>query len=548
MRAEAAPPRADAASADVVRHSVSVAGWVAVCRISGLARVAVTAAVLGATYLGNTFQALNTLPNLAFELLAGTLFGSLLIPPLVRRVDERRGAAVETLAGGFLGVVMVGFAALTVVAVLAGPVVLRVFTFGVADQSVAAAQRHVGWLLLSLLMPQILLYGVAGIGAAVMNAHGRFSLAAAAPAVENFGVMLTLGLAAVLFGTGRKVTAVPTAEIVLLGAGTTAAVGCHAAVMWCGARRAGVVLRPRAGWRDPEVVGLMRRAASSLGYVWLNVSGYFGLLVVANPVPGGVVAFQLAMNFFHFSVAVGADPVTVAVRPQLARLYRDGRLDAFRDRLVRAGALVAFFTVPAGCGLLVLAGPLGRAVAVGAMDTGVGVRLLTGSLAALALAVVGESFFRLARDAAYARHDVRGPLVAMALRTVVSTTMMAGAYLFLSGPAVLVGLGAAFSAGTIVGAAHLIRRVARDLPPGSEPLRPSLARIAGGSVLMLTPAYLIASHPLTVGPEHAGRILAVLCAAVVGLGAFLALQRRWNSTELGELVAALRSTPAPGGP
>jgi peptidoglycan biosynthesis protein MviN/MurJ (putative lipid II flippase) len=68
-------------SDEAVRNSLAVAFWVVVCRVSGVVRVAMTAAVLGATYLGNTFQAMNMLPNLAFEFLAGTLFGSLLVSP-----------------------------------------------------------------------------------------------------------------------------------------------------------------------------------------------------------------------------------------------------------------------------------------------------------------------------------------------------------------------------------------------------------------------------------------------------------------------------------
>src|SRR5215203_2283835 len=57
-----------------VGDSLAGSVWTAVSRVSGFVRAAGIAAVLGATYLGNTFVALNSLPNLVYyQLLAGSL-------------------------------------------------------------------------------------------------------------------------------------------------------------------------------------------------------------------------------------------------------------------------------------------------------------------------------------------------------------------------------------------------------------------------------------------------------------------------------------------
>ena len=84
-----AQPAAEASEATVDvattgSASLQVAGWTAISRVTGFIRAATVAAVLGATYLGNLYQALNVLPNLAFELLTGSLFTMLLVPRLVR--------------------------------------------------------------------------------------------------------------------------------------------------------------------------------------------------------------------------------------------------------------------------------------------------------------------------------------------------------------------------------------------------------------------------------------------------------------------------------
>src|ERR1041384_8053752 len=101
---------ARAADSSVVRNSMTVAAWVLVSRVTGFARVAVIGAVLGPTYLGNTFQALNSLPNMImYNLLLGELFVALLMPSLVRLVDARDRRRVERVAGAFLGMTTVTF-------------------------------------------------------------------------------------------------------------------------------------------------------------------------------------------------------------------------------------------------------------------------------------------------------------------------------------------------------------------------------------------------------------------------------------------------------
>lgn len=108
-------------------------------------------------------------------------------------------------------------------AVLAGPVVLGAFTATVPDKGVVEEQLRVGWPLLAMLMPQVPLYGVAFIGAATMKGHGRFALAAADPAAENIGVMVTSAVIAVMLRNRHE--DVTFAQILVLGIGTTAAVG-----------------------------------------------------------------------------------------------------------------------------------------------------------------------------------------------------------------------------------------------------------------------------------------------------------------------------------
>ena len=526
-------------SGAVAANSVTVAAWTVISRVTGFARGATIAAVLGPTYFANTFQGVNLLPNLTYELLTGSLFASLLVPRLVHLFDAGDDRSAERLARGFLGIAVVASAAVAGVAMLVGPLILRVFSAGVPEAAVASEQRRVGLLLLAMFLPQVVLYAVAGTGGAVLNARGRFALAAAAPALENLGVVLTLVLNAVIFGTGRDLGDVNLAQLLVLGLGTTGAVALHAGALWCGSWRAGVRLVPGGGWRDEQLRELIRQIRPSLGYTALNVVRLFTILVVANRVAGGIVAFQLALNFFYFPVAVGARPVAVALLPRLARLFHDTADRLFRDELVRGLALALFLTVPAAVAIGVLASPLARAVALGEMATTTGRTMIVASLTTLSFGLVGEGVFVVATNACYARRDATSPFRSSVVRTAIVLCGMGVAFL-LSGTAVLVALGVTLSVSNLVGAAHLANRLRRQLGPGDERLAPSLKRAGMASALMAVPAWIIANGVPRIVPGRPGNLLGIAAAVVVGLAAFVGAQRSWRSPELHSLGDALR--------
>jgi putative peptidoglycan lipid II flippase len=542
----ARPPDLEAGAARLAGNSLTVATWTAVSRLTGFGRVVLTAAVLGPTYLGNLYQATNVVPNYLYSALTGPLFAMLLVPPLMRHIDARDRRAQDELVGAFLGIALLVFGTVALLGVVAAPLLLRLLSLGVDDPGVAAAQQRLGWLLLLMVMPQVVLYAVAFTGEAVMNAHGRFALAAAAPAVENLGIMATLLAVAVGFGAGTPIEAVSTGQLVLLGVGTTAGVALHAAVQCWGAWRAGVRLVPRLGWRNPEVRGIVRRAVPSLGYSGLNAVRGFAPLVVANGVPGGVVAFELARNFAYLPVALGARPVAVALLPRLSRLFHQQRLQAFRDELVRGASLTCFVAVPAAVAYVVLAWPLADAVSLGQMAGGAGVALIAASIGALGPSVLGESAFFVATSSSYARHDASSPLHAMALRTGVVFAGMLVASLVARDTAVLVTLGLFVSAADLVGAGHLARRLRRGLPRAGERFTPALLRSVVGSLIMAGPALLVATRLPAADGGRWGEQVELLAAIVTGLVVYAGVQRLWRSPELDMLAGGLRQV-LPGG-
>jgi putative peptidoglycan lipid II flippase len=524
----------------VVRDSLTGSAWTFVSRATGLGQSIAVATILGATYLGNTYQAINSLPNIIYyQLLAGSLFASILIPPIVSRIDRGDRAGANELARGFFGTLLAAAAGLCLLLILFGPALLHLLTLGVADPATAAEQRRVGFVFLVIFVPQIALYVTAGTGGAVMNAHGRFALAAGAPALENLGMISILVLDAILFGTGTALADVTTPQILLLGIGTTAAVGVHAAAQWRGARSCDVRLVPSSGWRDPEVRRVLRRVVPTLGYTGLAAMQTVAVLFIANRLAGGLVAFQLSLNFYFLPIAIVTWPIARSMLPHLARLrsVEDGPM--FWDELCRAARLASFVTVPMALVYVVLAAPIARAIAIGQLEADGGAPLVAMSLGALGLGVIGETWFILGTYAFYARENVRAPLISMLVRIGVAFTLFAIA-LIAPRPLVPLLLGLGISAGSVIGSVHLWAKLRAALG-GALPVR-ALARTAGGAQLMAVPAFLTAAALSPwIGERELGQIAVVAVATIVGAGVYLLAQVALKAPELGLLRLGTRS-------
>ncbi len=521
-----------------VRDSVTVGTWTAVSRGTGVLRVLLLAAVLGPTYLGNTYQLTNALPNLVFYgFLGGSLFASLLVPSLVGYLDLGSRRDVERVTGAFLGVTLAALAVLTPIALLVLPLLLQLMT-PFSDSSTAGEQVQLARWLILMTMPQVMGYAVAGICAAVMNAQRRYALAAAAPAVENLGIIGVLLAVAVLYGSRQSDGMTPNGELLLLGLGSTAAVGVHAALQWWGARRCGVRLRPRLGWRIPDVQGVLRRAVPSLVQSALLALQILAILVVASTVAGGTVALQIALNFYALPIALVATPVALSLLPRLSRLVQASSAGDFSDTFIRGLRLALFLTLPAATGYLVLAGPIAASVAGGRMATPDGVRMITWALASVACGLVGQSVFFVTSQAAYARRDMRRPLRSTVLQCVVCL-VGCGIAVQADGLAVLVILGISYSVANIIGALHLLNAMRQDLHPATERWAVASIQVAVGCLAMAVVtvgASRLADHLVHGRP---GAVLSLTAGCLAGLFTFGFTQRRWRSQEAAWLIASL---------
>jgi putative peptidoglycan lipid II flippase len=412
-----------AGASDRNRAAARMAAVTLVSRGSGFVRVVVVAAVLGATFLGNTYQTANSIPNLLFELVAAGALQAVLVPVLVARTDPRES---DEAASAVLGATTALMAALAVVGMLCAPLVARALFVAVEDPTVRDQQVRLATVLLWCFLPQVVFYGLNLVSTATLHARGRFSLPAFAPFVNNvvvIGVYLAFGRS--LDGSAPTME-LTTGQVLLLGLGTTVGVVAFCLLPYVGARRVGVDLR--LSWRPdhPAVRRVVRQGAWAGGYLAAGQAVLVAILVLANSVEGGVVVQQLAYVLFLLPVSLVVVPVVTTAFPKLARDADRGEWSQYRAEVRRSGRIVVAASVGAATVLVLARVPLAHVVAFG--NAAVATDQVAVAVAGFAVGLPGFAAALLLTRASYAVGDTRNPtLVAVAVAALAVGAMVAAA-------------------------------------------------------------------------------------------------------------------------
>src|SRR5262245_5002537 len=392
----------------------------AVSRAFGMLRVLVVAAVLGATFLANAFQAANSVSNVLFELLAAGALSAVLVPAFVSLLDAGDQQGAEDVAGGVLGVALALLGAVTVVGVLGVP----------AD--VSSQMQSLVTFLLCFFVPQVLLYAAGTVAIAVLYAERRFPVTAAAP-IGNTVVMVVCLIAFRVVAGPNPGLDLSLGERLLLVAAGTGGVVAFVGILLGACERSGFRLRPRDPRGDPRVGEVLRH--SGWGVVLHTGAGLLlGAAIVAGAaVEGRVVAYQLGWVIFLGPYAVLAQPIHTAILPELVTEAREHGLDRVARSLRWALERMALLVVPVSAAMVALAVPAMRLVPFGEGDHGS--ELLAAAVAGLAVGLLPYGAFLLLARGYYALGDSRTPGLVSLGSAAAGVAVMAAAALTLDGAA-----------------------------------------------------------------------------------------------------------------
>jgi putative peptidoglycan lipid II flippase len=368
-------------------------------RVVGFGRTAVLAQSVGASHVGDTYTAVNALPNVLFEVAAGGALAAVVVPLVAGALAAGSREDVDRTVSALLSWTVVVLVPVALLGALAAPLLVRLV---LADGTGAGAEE-VGTRLLRVFAPQVVLYGVAVVLTGVLQAHRRFLAPALAPLLSSL-VVITAYLLYAGSGPVAEPADLTGSQELLLGVGTTLGVAALALSVVVPLRGTGLRLRPTLSF--PAGNAARARALAGSGVVSLaaqQVALLVALRLSAGGQAGSVLVWTVAVAVFLLPWAVLAVPVATSAFPRLteAAAKGDGRAEAevLRTSLRSVLALSALGTLA----LLAVAGPVAdvllRTGAPG-LDDGA---LLRDAVRALALGLVGHGAAALLSRALLAR-------------------------------------------------------------------------------------------------------------------------------------------------
>jgi putative peptidoglycan lipid II flippase len=325
-------------AAAVVVGALAMAG-----KLAGMWRELLVAAMFGTGDQVDAYVLAWEVPSYAINVFGSALTAALVPGFVAVRTQEGPAAARQLLTG----VLVLSLALLSVTALalaVAGPALLRLFASGFGPEKLALTAQ-----LLYVLLPCVVLSGLATLFTGVLTADERFSLASAsALAVSACSVGFLLAF-------GRRW------GIFALAGGLVAGFALQLAVLAVGVARAG--LGPLPGWRtQADAVRLVLRQYVPMvaGMLLISSSGLVDQAMAATLGGGNAAVFSYSSRVVAVVLSVGTMALGTAVLPYFSRMVAERDWAAIQHTLRTYTWLILGATVPLTIGLVVFSRPVVR--------------------------------------------------------------------------------------------------------------------------------------------------------------------------------------------
>ncbi len=316
----------------------TVGVWTLLSRILGFVREVMILSLIGPGPMMDAFVAAFRLPNMFRRFFAEGAFNAAFVPMFSKRLEGEDGAA-EFAQNAFSGLFFV-VTLLTALGMIFMPGLVWLTAEGFSGDGRFDITVGFG----RIVFPYILFMSLSALFSGILNATGRFAVAAAAPVLLNIAVISALTFAAVTGGEAIHwlIWAIPLAGIAQL------------ALTWHAAAQAGFSLRiKRLRWntdmRDLVVIALPAALASGVMQINLVVGQ-----LVASQYENAVSWLFAADRLYQLPLGVVGIAVGVVLLPDLSRRLRAGDDAGAKTALSRAAEISLALTIPSAVALMVI--------------------------------------------------------------------------------------------------------------------------------------------------------------------------------------------------
>lgn len=396
----------------VARSSMLMASGTILSRAMGFIRAVILAAAIGVTTdAADAFGVANQLPNSVYAIIAGGVLNAVLVPQIVKARSNTDGG--KSYVDRLLTFIIVIFFVTTVLATVAAPFLVSIYTSGWSPEQLALATAFAYWCL-----PQLFFYGLYSLLGEVLNARSAFGPYMWAPVLNNIVALIGLVAFVVVFGadpTGtRAVESWGADKIAILAGSATAGVAAQALILFASWKRIGMSLNLNFKWRGFGLRPALKAASWSLGMVIVTQIGGLVQTIVAsgavaardsNPAVASIAAMAIAWLIFMVPHSVASVSIATAYFTKMSTHVQAGNIEAMKADLAAGLRSISLISVFSSVALSVLAYPIAR-VFVGEFAAAVA---LGNVVIALMVGLVPFSFVFMMQRAFFALEDTKTP-------------------------------------------------------------------------------------------------------------------------------------------
>lgn len=379
--------------------STSILGLITLLsRISGMARDVAQANLFGGGPVADAFLVAYKIPNFLRRLFAEGAFSQSFVPVVTEYKHRKDHHEVEELINGTAGTLGLLLFVITVIGVIAAPVIIWAFAPGFSHDG---GRDELAVQMLRLTFPYLFFISLTALGSGVLNSYGSFGppaftqvlsnlvmIVAAvwiAPRFPNPGVILAASV--FISGLVQVLYQIPfLLKLRLLG--------------W-----------PRWRWNHEGVRRVSRLMVPGiLGSSMAQISLLLDTQIASFLVTGSVSWMYFADRLMEFPLGVFSIALATVILPGLSAHHAAESPEKFSATLDWALKLVVIVVVPAALALFVLAAPLIATFFGHGKFNDHDVIMSSYALMAYAAGLLGFSFVKVLAPGYFARQDTRTPV------------------------------------------------------------------------------------------------------------------------------------------
>ncbi|BDM63666.1 putative lipid II flippase MurJ [Shewanella sp. NFH-SH190041] len=382
-----------------------VSAMTLISRVLGLVRDVVIANLMGAGSSADVFFFANKIPNFLRRLFAEGAFAQAFVPVLTEYQEKESPDATRELLSKVCGTLGVLVTVVTLVGVIASPVLAALFGTGwfVAwlHGEPAGAKFELAAMVLKITFPYLWFITFTALAGSVLNTRGRFAVSAFTPVFLNVAIIA----AAIYLAPGM------TQPEIGLGIGVFVGGLVQFLFQIPFLLRENALVKPSWGWHHPGVVKIRTLMLPALfGVSVSQINLLLDTFIASFLMTGSISWLYYSDRLLEFPLGLFGIAIATVILPALSKKHVNAHSEGFSQTMDWGVRAILLLGLPAMLGLIVLAQPMLMVLFMRGAFSLNDVQMASYSLMAYGSGLLSFMMVKVLAPGYYSRQDTKTPV------------------------------------------------------------------------------------------------------------------------------------------